>query len=401
MIHYTSFNTKLLNYTAGLICIFVLAYFGVNLYKTDKVSDKYKIYVAYFSNGEGLTPKTPVMLSGYKVGSIQSISLDKHYRVYTLVAVRKDIAIPDDSSLNVKEDGFFGNKVVQLNLGVSEDYLSNKDTISDTGTGISLVRIVDLLIDYVGKLKYENQACHNHRTTRRHYSAQKSSTSAGTFIKMSEVQKANSQSKTTQVRKTITIKETPQPKAQPEETTIITKTITQATEEHVAAQPKPQLETENTHTKVIHHTQTSHRATAHGPRAVTHVSHTTHVTKQVIHKTPKLIKRTAPTTTVIVTTTKTTKAHTLVQSSRPAQEHTHHGMVVKPLAPIVTGHVVPQGNTTSYHTTTIVIHPQPEAKEAEPKPKELKTKKDHLVVTHKKVVTHRVVQHTHTTDNIN
>lgn len=110
-------------------------------------------YKAYFSTVEGLSTRTPIYLSGCKVGHVELVGLDHDLKSYAWLSIDKKITLPDDSSFAVKEDGFMGTKVIVINFGVSDTYFKNNDTVVYTNVGMSMVKIVDLLIDYVGKLK--------------------------------------------------------------------------------------------------------------------------------------------------------------------------------------------------------------------------------------------------------
>ena len=136
-----------------LLCTLLIIY---KIFYSFAYNKNFYFYKAYFSNGEGLSFKTPIMLYGYKIGNIKEVYLDKEYNPVALLAIDKKIIIPDDSTLSVKENGFVGEKLLQLNLGISETNISNNSTITYTNSGVSLLTLVNMLVDYVGSIKKRN-----------------------------------------------------------------------------------------------------------------------------------------------------------------------------------------------------------------------------------------------------
>lgn len=110
-------------------------------------------YKAYFSNITDLKVNSPVLVSGYKVGQVSKLYLDKEYNPVVILSINKSVSIPDDSSLSIKEVGVFSNKVVQLNLGIDDISFKNHDTIIYTTSGMSILEIINLLIDYASEIK--------------------------------------------------------------------------------------------------------------------------------------------------------------------------------------------------------------------------------------------------------
>lgn len=134
----------------------VLILFFLSIYKVFFSSvahnNSYR-YKAHFSNITDLTVNSPVLVSGYKVGQVSKLYLDKEYNPVVILSINKSVSIPDDSSLSIKEVGIFSNKVVQLNLGVDDISFKNYDTIIYTTSGMSILEIINLLIDYASTIK--------------------------------------------------------------------------------------------------------------------------------------------------------------------------------------------------------------------------------------------------------
>ncbi|MCB2205971.1 MCE family protein [bacterium] len=73
-----------------------------------------------FSSAEGVKPGAYVVLSGYNVGTVSSISLTEEAdSVRLLLRVSEDVHpfIKTDSKAEVKQEGLVGNKFINLNIG--------------------------------------------------------------------------------------------------------------------------------------------------------------------------------------------------------------------------------------------------------------------------------------------
>lgn len=70
-------------------------------------------YSAYFAEAGGLTPSAAVQVSGFRVGSVQSISLDGP-RVLVTFTVKKNIHVGDRSEAAIKTKSLLGSKVLEL-----------------------------------------------------------------------------------------------------------------------------------------------------------------------------------------------------------------------------------------------------------------------------------------------
>ena len=86
--------------------VIVLAggFLGFTLWRTGTGSLKSYEFSARMVNADGLKPGTDVKIAGVKVGEVEDLALahqGKRYSVDLKLAIRQDIAIPDDSRLSV------------------------------------------------------------------------------------------------------------------------------------------------------------------------------------------------------------------------------------------------------------------------------------------------------------
>lgn len=72
-----------------------------------------KDYSAYFSEASGLTPGSPVQVSGFEVGKVASVELDGD-KVLVDFSVQKDIHIGDRTEASVKTKTLLGSKFLEV-----------------------------------------------------------------------------------------------------------------------------------------------------------------------------------------------------------------------------------------------------------------------------------------------
>ena len=131
-------------FVGGLVVATALA-FGVYVLQATGISTANSAYEiqASFRSAEGLKVGTDVRLAGVKIGTVAKLSLDNEtFKAQSTIAIDKDVLIPDDSSLTVASEGFFGGSFVEVLPGASFDYLAAGDEIVDTQGSISLIQLM-------------------------------------------------------------------------------------------------------------------------------------------------------------------------------------------------------------------------------------------------------------------
>ena len=103
---------------------------------------------ASFRSLEGVNIGTDVRLAGVKVGTVTDVALNPEtYRADTVVSVRSDTQIPDDSAIIISSEGLLGGNFVEIVPGGSPFYFEAGDEITDTQGAVSLI---SLLLRFVG-----------------------------------------------------------------------------------------------------------------------------------------------------------------------------------------------------------------------------------------------------------
>ena len=98
---------------------------------------------ASFRSADGITVGTDVRLAGVKIGTVSAIDLDSNtYRAVSVISLKDDIQIPEDSALVISSEGLLGGNYVEVIPGASFDYLASGDEILDTQGSVSLISLL-------------------------------------------------------------------------------------------------------------------------------------------------------------------------------------------------------------------------------------------------------------------
>ncbi len=111
------------------ICFFI---YGFNFLKGTNLFSKNKLYYATYAALDGVTESNPVMLNGFKIGQIKSLSLQNqggYYPILVEFSLDKAIKVPKFSIAKVISSDLFGAKAIELILSDSKEFLENGDTL--------------------------------------------------------------------------------------------------------------------------------------------------------------------------------------------------------------------------------------------------------------------------------
>ena len=125
-----------------LVLAFGFAFFLFQSIGLTSSTGTYQIY-ASFRSAEGITVGTDVRLAGVKVGTVSALDLDSDtYRATSVLSVKNDVQIPDDSALAISSEGLLGGNFVEVIPGASFDYLAAGDQVLDTQGSVSLISLM-------------------------------------------------------------------------------------------------------------------------------------------------------------------------------------------------------------------------------------------------------------------
>ncbi len=132
---------------AGLVALFMLAMkvSNLNIYSTDA---GYEI-TANFENVSGLKVKSPVTMSGVRIGRVSDISFDGE-RFEAVVKIRIESqynTLPKDTSASIYTAGLLGEKYIGLEAGGDEENLQDKDKLKLTQSSLVLEKLISRFVD--------------------------------------------------------------------------------------------------------------------------------------------------------------------------------------------------------------------------------------------------------------
>ena len=110
---------------------------------------------ATFDEIGGLKPRSPVVLSGVKVGQVKDVTLDKNYRARVKLDLRPDLKLPVDTSASIVTSGVLGDRYVELQLGGEAETIKDGEDLGFTESAVILERLIGKFIHNVGVGKNE------------------------------------------------------------------------------------------------------------------------------------------------------------------------------------------------------------------------------------------------------
>ena len=115
-----------------IIAIFLL-YFGINFLKGIDIFSPTRSYYSVYEKLDGLVTSSPVFIKGYKVGQVDKIQYDfsQQKSFIVKISIEKNIRLPEDTKIELFDNGLMGGKALQLilNQSGSQHYLQPGDTI--------------------------------------------------------------------------------------------------------------------------------------------------------------------------------------------------------------------------------------------------------------------------------
>ncbi|HVN85966.1 MAG TPA: outer membrane lipid asymmetry maintenance protein MlaD [Candidatus Binatia bacterium] len=135
-----------------IVGLFVLAGLGAIAYLSMNVggftlrhSGGLTLYAAFDQTG-GLKARAPVVISGVRVGQVESIELDKNFRARARLELDGSLKLPIDSSASIVTAGLLGDRYISLQLGGDDKLLQSGDDITITESAVILERLIGKLI---------------------------------------------------------------------------------------------------------------------------------------------------------------------------------------------------------------------------------------------------------------
>ena len=130
----------------GFLALFMLAMKVSNLSRLAN-NEGYEV-TAYFENIGGLKVRSPVTVSGVRVGQITSIVYDSgRYEAKVVMRIQgQHDYFPIDTTASIYTAGLLGEQYIALEPGAEDDVLTSGDTIEFTQSALVLEEIIGKIV---------------------------------------------------------------------------------------------------------------------------------------------------------------------------------------------------------------------------------------------------------------
>ena len=132
---------------AGLAALFMLAMkaSNLNIYNDDT---GYEI-TANFDDASGLKVKSPVTMSGVRIGRVSDITFDSQlFEAVVKIRIESQYkTLPKDTSASIYTAGLLGEKYVGLEAGGDEENLKQGDKLKLTQSALVLEKLISRFVD--------------------------------------------------------------------------------------------------------------------------------------------------------------------------------------------------------------------------------------------------------------
>lgn len=129
-------------YTIAVVMIFGIAclYWGIKFLKGVEMFSKKTVLYAAYPRLDNLLEANPVLVNGYKIGTVNKISLIKRngkYEVLVKMLITENVQIPKNSVAKIISTDLLGTKAIEITYGDSKNMAVENDTLlSETEEGL-------------------------------------------------------------------------------------------------------------------------------------------------------------------------------------------------------------------------------------------------------------------------
>jgi phospholipid/cholesterol/gamma-HCH transport system substrate-binding protein len=138
-------KTNLVETAVGAVVILIAAVFFTFAYTVSgigKGTGGYQL-TAEFDNASGIGIGSDVRMSGIKIGSVTSQSLDPTtYQAVLRLSIDRTVTLPDDTSAKISSEGLLGSNFIALEPGGSDVKLADGERIVYTQGAIDIWSLV-------------------------------------------------------------------------------------------------------------------------------------------------------------------------------------------------------------------------------------------------------------------
>ncbi len=117
----------------GIAVVITIAFFiwGYNFLKGKNILSSSNHYYAVYEHIDGLEEASPVHLSGYKIGVVESIKFHENDRSKIVVrfSAKKDVKLPHNSNAVIYPETLIAGKAIKIIFSDSQNFYQSGDTI--------------------------------------------------------------------------------------------------------------------------------------------------------------------------------------------------------------------------------------------------------------------------------
>lgn len=139
----------------GLLAVIaiVILVWGLSFLKGDSLFKAENHYIAVYNKLDGLAESNPVMLSGYRIGSVETINFveeDNELKIIVKMKISNDFMLPVGTTAKIVNIDIMGTKGIDIiRPKTVNGYYGNGDTLRSSIDG----GIIDQLLDFILPMK--------------------------------------------------------------------------------------------------------------------------------------------------------------------------------------------------------------------------------------------------------
>ncbi len=128
-----------------MVGIAALAWLSIRLGNVEIGSGDKVPVTAEFTSVQGLKNGAGVEIAGVEIGTIESIEI-RDYKAVVRMAVRKDIALQEDSIASIRTRGLIGDKYISISPGASDRLIPPGGKIRETEPPVDFEKLIGQFI---------------------------------------------------------------------------------------------------------------------------------------------------------------------------------------------------------------------------------------------------------------
>jgi phospholipid/cholesterol/gamma-HCH transport system substrate-binding protein len=133
-----------------LLGLLAIAYLSITVGGASYSGNGGLVLTAAFDEIGGLTPRSPVVIGGVKVGSVEQIWIGEGFRPVVRMNLDATLKLPDDTSASILTQGVLGDQYIGLQPGGSDEILQTGDQLEFTQSAVILERLIGRLVQSFG-----------------------------------------------------------------------------------------------------------------------------------------------------------------------------------------------------------------------------------------------------------